>query len=271
MTAIRLATASDADAIATIYRPYVEGTRISFEERAPDATEIARRMESPLHPWLVAEEDGRVLGYASSSPYHRRRAYRWTVETSIYVAADAQGHGIGRHLLSALIELLTRQGYVTAIAAIALPNPVSIALHQRLGFVAAGTYRGVGFKLDEWSDVSLWQRDLAPRTATPSEPRSPTMEIIGDPSERFDRLVDDLPVRGNDADEVRHCGPLTKLCGKRLPVLHEQPFHLAGHSGAVDAEAEETGHDVRAEALGMSNVGDDVVEDQRDARWSTHD
>ena len=175
MTAIRLGNARDAAAIASIYRPYVEGSRISFEEQAPDAAEVASRMQSALHPWLIAEEDGHVLGYASSSPYHRRPAYRWTVETSIYLAPEAQGRGIGRQLLSALVELLTRQGYVTAIAAIALPNPISIALHERLGFVPAGTYRGVGFKLDEWTDVSLWQRDLAPRTAAPAEPRLPQL------------------------------------------------------------------------------------------------
>ena len=175
MTAIRLASASDAEAIASIYRPYVENSRISFEERAPDAVEVASRMQSALHPWLIAEEDGHVLGYASSSPYHRRPAYRWTVETSIYLAPEAQGRGMGRQLLSALVELLTRYGYVTAIAAIALPNPISIALHERLGFVPAGTYRGVGFKLDEWTDVSLWQRDLAARTAAPAEPRLPQL------------------------------------------------------------------------------------------------
>ena len=173
MAAIRLATAKDAEAIASIYGPYVEGSRITFEEQAPGSAEIVGRMQSPLHPWLIAEEAGRVLGYASSSPYHRRPAYRWTVETSIYLAAEAQGRGIGRQLLSALIEMLTAQGYVTAIAAIALPNPVSIALHRRLGFAAAGTYRDVGFKLGEWTDVSLWQHDLAPRTAAPGEPRQP--------------------------------------------------------------------------------------------------
>ena len=167
---IRLAAAEDAAAIAAIYRPYVEHSRISFEEEAPDAAEMERRMDSPLHPWLLGEEEGRILGYASSSPYHRRPAYRWTVETSIYLAADAQGRGVGRELLSSLVELLTRQGYVTAIAAIALPNPISIALHERIGFAPAGTYRGVGFKLDEWTDVSLWQRDLAPRGAVPVEP-----------------------------------------------------------------------------------------------------
>lgn len=127
-------------------------------------------MDSPLHPWLVAEADGRVLGYSSSSPYHRRPAYRWTVETSVYLCADAQGRGFGKSLLSSLIDLLTRQGYVTAIGAIALPNPASIALHQRLGFAAAGVYREVGFKLGEWTDVSLWQRDLAPRAHPPGEP-----------------------------------------------------------------------------------------------------
>ena len=169
---IRLAGPEDAEAIAAIYRPYVEGSRISFEEEAPDAEEIARRMESPLHPWLVAEEGDRVLGYASSSSYHRRRAYRWTVETSIYLAPEGQGRGLGRELLSRILELLTGQGYVTAIAAIALPNPVSVALHERLGFARAGVYRGVGFKLGEWADVGLWQRDLAPRTGALREPRS---------------------------------------------------------------------------------------------------
>ncbi|HET7575550.1 MAG TPA: GNAT family N-acetyltransferase [Sphingomicrobium sp.] len=170
---VRLATNTDAASIAAIYRPYVERSRVSFEADAPDASEIARRMEIPLHPWLVAEEDGRILGYASSSPYHRRPAYRWTAETSIYLAPDAQGRGLGRLLLSSLIELLARQGYVTAIAAIALPNAPSIALHQALGFDQAGTYRGVGFKLGEWIDVSLWQRDLAPRVNAPEEPQLP--------------------------------------------------------------------------------------------------
>ena len=168
---VRVATAADAAAIAAIYRPFVEDSRVSFEESAPDAAEMAARMTSPLHPWLAAEKDGTLLGYASSSPYHRRPAYRWTVETSIYLTHDAQGHGVGRELLSRMIALLTRQGFVTAIGAIALPNPASIALHQRLGFVDAGTYRGVGFKRGKWTDVSLWQRDLAPREAAPTEPQ----------------------------------------------------------------------------------------------------
>ena len=167
---IRPAGPADAEAIAAIYRPYVEGSRISFEEQAPDAAEIMRRMSSPLHPWLIAEEDERLLGFASSSPFRTRRAYRWVVESGIYLVPEAKGRGIGRALLSKLVELLERQGYVAVIGAIALPNDASVALHERLGFVHTGTYREVGFKLGEWIDVGLWQRDLAPRTSAPEEP-----------------------------------------------------------------------------------------------------
>ena len=167
---IRLASVDDAAGIGAIYRPYVEDSRISFEEEAPDAAEMARRIESELYPWLVAEEDGRLLGYAASSAFRTRRAYRWSVETGVYLAADAQGRGIGRELLGGLLELLERQGFVAAIGAIALPNPASVRLHERLGFVYAGAYRGTGFKMGEWLDVGLWQKDLAPRTAPPAEP-----------------------------------------------------------------------------------------------------
>ena len=172
---IRLAVERDAAALAAIYRFYVEDSRVSFEEVAPDAAEMARRLNGDppgYHPWLVAEEDGRLLGYAASSAFRTRRAYRWTVETGIYLASDASGRGIGRALLSDLLELLERQGYVAAIGAIALPNPASVALHEKLGFSYAGTYRGVGFKFGEWMDVGLWQKELAPRNDAPAEPRA---------------------------------------------------------------------------------------------------
>jgi phosphinothricin acetyltransferase len=168
---IRLATEADAAAIAAIYRPYVDGSRISFEEDAPDAAEVAQRMASPIHPWLVAEEDRRVLGYASTSPMRNRRAYRWSVETGIYLNPDARGRGLGRQLLSAHLDLLERQGFVTVIAGIALPNEASVALHEKRGFTLSGIERGVGFKLGAWVDVGRWQKDLAPRTPAPAEPR----------------------------------------------------------------------------------------------------
>jgi len=171
---IRLASEADAAATAAIYRPYVEESAISFEDRAPDAAEMARRMagERPgLHPWLVAEDQGRVIGYAASSPFRTRPAYRWTVETGIYLAPDACGRGLGVGLLSALLTMLEQQGYVAAIGAIALPNDASVAVHEKLGFVHTGTYRGVGFKLGKWLDVGLWQRELTPRLDEPPEPR----------------------------------------------------------------------------------------------------
>ena len=171
---IRLAAGVDAAAIAAIYRSYVETSRISFEEVPPDAGEIERRMAQPLHPWLVIEEADRVIGYASTSPLRGRSAYRFSVETGLYLEPGAQGRGLGRALLSAHLELLARQGFVTAIAGISLPNAASVALHEKLGFVLSGIERGVGFKLGEWVDVGRWQRDLAPRSGAPAEPAAAT-------------------------------------------------------------------------------------------------
>lgn len=168
---IRLARTNDAAAIAAIYRPYVEHSRISFEETPPDADEMARRMANPVHPWLVIEQHGEVVGYASTSPMRNRSAYRWSVETGIYFRKSAQGQGLGRKLLETHVELLTAQGFVTAIAGISLPNEASVALHEKLGFLLSGVERGVGFKHGEWVDVGRWQKALAPRVSDPVEPR----------------------------------------------------------------------------------------------------
>lgn len=167
---VRLAESNDAAAIAAIYRPYVESSHFTFEEVPPDPNEMARRIASPLHAWLVAEDDGRVIGYASTSPMRNRASYRWSVETGIYLAPAAQGRGIGAQLLGAHLDLLERQGFVTAIAGIALPNEASVALHEKLGFMPLGIERGVGFKLGKWIDVGRWQHDLAARTSAPTEP-----------------------------------------------------------------------------------------------------
>lgn len=173
---IRRARISDSEAISAIYRPYVANTHFTFEEIAPDSSAIATRMASPIHPWLVAEAEGKLLGYASTSAMRDRAAYRWSVETGIYLAPEAQGRGLGSRLLAAHLELLEQQGFVTAIAGIALPNDRSIALHEKLGFISCGVERGVGFKLGRWIDVGRWQRDLAPRTPAPQEPQAPEPE-----------------------------------------------------------------------------------------------
>jgi L-amino acid N-acyltransferase YncA len=171
---IRLASAADAAAIAAIYAPYVTETFVSFEEAAPDAEEMAKRIAGDgagLHPWLVAEIDGRVIGFASSSPFRSRRSYRWTVETGVYLAPEAQGRGLGRKLMEQMLELLMAQNFTSAVAGITLPNPASVALHEKLGFVPCATYRETGFKLGEWRTVQVFARDLAPRLNPPVELR----------------------------------------------------------------------------------------------------
>lgn len=170
--AIRPVRAADADAIAAIYRPYVEGTVVSFEETPPDAAEMARRIAATTadYPWLVAEADGALRGYAYGRPYHPRAAYRWTCETAIYLAPDARRRGTGRALHAALLADLAARGFVSAIALISVPNPESTRFHEALGFTHVGILRGVGYKLGGWRDVGYWQRDLARRPAAPEEP-----------------------------------------------------------------------------------------------------
>lgn len=171
---IRRATAPDAAAIAAIYAPYVLASAASFEADAPDAEEMRARIAAggDLHPWLAAcEGQGPPLGFAYACAFRARPAYRFTVETTVYVAEDARRRGIGTLLYRALLPLLEAQGYAQAIAAITLPNPASAAMHEALGFARAGTYEQVGFKLGQWHSVGLWQRALAPMAVPPQEPR----------------------------------------------------------------------------------------------------
>ena len=130
---IRLAAASDAAALAAIYRPYVTDTAVSFETDAPDEAAMQAWVGSggDLYPWLVAcDEAGALLGYASGSAFRTRPAYRFAVETSVYLAQSAVGRGIGRSLYARLLETLEAQGFAQAIGAITLPNPASVALHD---------------------------------------------------------------------------------------------------------------------------------------------
>lgn len=171
---IRLASKADAAAFADLYAPFVTASAVSFEEVAPNESEIARRISGDghgLHPWLAAEVEGRIVGFASSTPFRSRPAYRWTVETGVYLAPDALGRGLGRRLMTDMLDLLTRQGFTTAVAAVTLPNPASVALHEKLGFSACATYRETGFKLGAWRTVRVLSRDLAPRLNPPPEPR----------------------------------------------------------------------------------------------------
>lgn len=174
MVAVRLATARDAAAITAIYVPYVTGSTVSFETEPPSEEAMEARIiaSASLYPWLVAvDEADRILGYAYGCAFRPRAAYRFAVETSVYVDGDSQRRGIGGRLYGELLPLLEAQGFTQAIAAITLPNPASVRLHESHGFAAAGIYRDVGYKLGDWLSVGLWQRALAPLAAPPDEPR----------------------------------------------------------------------------------------------------
>lgn len=176
---IRLATPDDAPAVARIYRPIVERTTISFETDAPTDADMRQRMAEALtlYPWLVLENATEVLAYAYGSRHRPRAAYRWSVETSVYVDERHRGRGLGGRLYTTLLQLLAAQGFANAYAGIALPNPASVTLHERMGFRALGLFRRVGFKFGEWWDVGWWYRPLSDGTAPPS-PLVPVRELL---------------------------------------------------------------------------------------------
>jgi len=167
-----VANERDAAAIAAIYRPVVENTAISFETVAPDSDEIARRLNDtlPSYPWIVCELDDQIVGYAYATRHRVRGAYRWSVDTSVYVSDRCRRRGVGSGLYASLFAILTAQGYVNAYAGIALPNPGSVGLHESMGFEKVGVYRRVGFKLGQWHDVGWWQLGLREHEQSPREP-----------------------------------------------------------------------------------------------------
>jgi L-amino acid N-acyltransferase YncA len=161
---IRPATSSDLPAIAAIYDREVETGHATFdlEPRAHELWETWLNSTAPGDHLLVADDEGDVIGYASSSPYRPKGAYRHTRETTIYVDPAAQGRGVGRRMYGDLLDLLVADGVHLALAAIALPNPASVALHRAFGFDEIGAMREVGRKFDRWIDV-LWLQKLLGR------------------------------------------------------------------------------------------------------------
>jgi phosphinothricin acetyltransferase len=160
--AIRPAREADAAAMLAIYRPFVESTAISFEETAPSLDEYAARLGKYLAGWraFVAEEGGKLIGYAYGSAHRERAAYRWSVETTVYVSAGSHRSGVGRALYGELLRALTEAGFCNAYAGVALPNAASIGLHTALGFRPIGTFPRVGHKFGQWRDVAWFHKVL---------------------------------------------------------------------------------------------------------------
>ena len=159
---LRAAEPGDAAAVAELYRWHVENGFGTFEEEPPSTEEIARRISSVLErglPWLLTEAGGELLGYAYAAPYRDRSGYRFTAETSVYMTPEVQRRGVGRALLSVLLERCAAQGFRRVIASIGdSDNTASIRLHEACGFEICGRLHQVGFKRGRWLDVVYLQK-----------------------------------------------------------------------------------------------------------------
>ena len=162
---IRMAAAPDAAALARIYNHYVRETIVTFEEEPVADAEMARRVadvQAASLPWLVAEEPDGVVGYACARPWKPRRGYRFSTEVSIYMDASHAGRGLGTKLYAQLLSELRTRGVHAAMGGIALPNPASVRLHEKLGFEKVAHFREVGFKFGAWIDVGYWEKIFEP-------------------------------------------------------------------------------------------------------------
>lgn len=168
---IRTAVPEDAQAILSIYAPYIRSTAITFEYDVPTVAEFTRRIETTLqrYPYLVAEEGSRILGYAYAGPLKGRAAYDWSCELSIYLAPEAKGRGLGRALYGALEGRLKEMGITNLYACIAYPKEEdeyltknSVDFHRHLGFAPIGHFHDCGYKFGRWYDMVWMEKLIAP-------------------------------------------------------------------------------------------------------------
>lgn len=157
---IREVCVRDAQEIVDIYNYYIENTNITFEENILSAEDMKQRIEEKLehnNPWIVYEENGKVIGYAYLGTWRDRSAYRFSKESSVYVKEDMKGNGIGTLLYKELIKLAKERGIHAIIASITCPNELSFKLHEKLGFEKMAEYKEVGYKNDTWLDVAFYE------------------------------------------------------------------------------------------------------------------
>ena len=166
---IRTASVSDAPALLSIYAPYVEKTAVTFEYTVPSPEEFQTRIAHTLdrYPYLVAERNREIIGYAYASAFKERAAYDWAVETSVYVSEDARRTGAGSILYKALENYLKRQNVINVNACIAYPNPGSIAFHEKHGYRIVGHFTKCGYKLGQWWDMVWMEKMLGPHPEQP--------------------------------------------------------------------------------------------------------
>ncbi|WP_299587830.1 arsinothricin resistance N-acetyltransferase ArsN1 family B [uncultured Microbulbifer sp.] len=160
---IRPAEQKDANAIATIYNHFILNTSATFEEQEVSEDEIINRIKFIRNsnlPWLVKQIHGEVIGYAYASKWRERSAYRFSVESTVYIANNMKSKGLGTELYSALFTQLKERNIHNIIGGITLPNPASVALHEKLGMKKVAHFEKVGFKFGQWLDVGYWQAQL---------------------------------------------------------------------------------------------------------------
>lgn len=166
---IRTVKLSDAQAILDIYAPYITNTTVTFEYQVPSLEAFTKRIDtiSKEYPYLVWEEDGKILGYAYGSKYAEREAYRFSTDLSIYLCPDSHGKKIGTQLYSILLDLLQKEGYRTLYAVISHPNLPSEGFHKALGFEEFALFKKTGYKFGKWIDVLWMQKTINPYDQNP--------------------------------------------------------------------------------------------------------
>ena len=159
---IRNAEGKDASQIANIYNYYIENTTVSFEEKSVTREEMESRIAdyTKAYPWLVYEENGKILGYCYATKWRVRAAYKHSAETSVYVDKDFHGKGIGTVLYAELVRRCKDQGIHVLVAGIALPNEKSQKIHEKMGFKKIAHFEEIGRKCDRWIDVGYWEYKL---------------------------------------------------------------------------------------------------------------
>ena len=172
--AIRMATRGDIPQILDIYAPYIRNTAFTFEYTVPTPEEFTRRFDAitAWFPWLVWEENGRLLGYAYGSAPFERAAYQWCTEASVYLRPEAQGRGIAKALYRELEALLKAQGYIKVYALITSRNEASLAFHRAVGYRFTAELTDCGFKMGLWHGVVWMEKPLNPVEMTDKAPVS---------------------------------------------------------------------------------------------------
>ena len=189
---IRPATDRDIPEILSIYAPYVENTTATFEYDVPCLKTFTQRFFNitAQFPWLVYEEEGRILGYAYASAPYERAAFRWCAEPSVYLRPEARGRGIARELYTVLEAILDKQGYRVFYALITAENAASIRFHEKMGYRIQAEFPDCGYKFNRWLGL-IWMEKRTKIVGSPSAFPKPWLSIVQD-AERFTNFLDSL-------------------------------------------------------------------------------